>query len=312
MAHMVESMVSLRETPWHGLGNIVQSAMTLEEGITESGLDWDVELCPLAAQYNGEQLDCSEAGNAVIRKTDKRVLGVVGNKWRPLQNREAFQWFAPFLESKTVQLETAGSLNGGRIVWVLARVIGGEAEVADNDWIRPYVLLSNSHDGSASVRVGFTPIRVVCWNTLSGAHKDKASQLLRVRHTKQLKPTLQEIQEIMKLETQEFQATAEQFRKLARRKINKQDLRKYVTQIVASDPLKLTPQEQTKIDEIERLALFGRGQDGRELTAWGAYNGVTEYLAWNAGRSNDTRTQSLWFGQGQTMSQQALTLALAL
>lgn len=297
MAAHIESMMSIRETPWHRIGRVVQSA-TFDEAFALSGLDWTVRLDGLQTASG-----LAVGGHkAVVRNGDNKPLGVVGEKWRPLQNREAFDWFKPFVDTGACSIETAGALHGGRVVWVLARCKGVEEEVRPGDTVRPYVLLSNSHDGSLAVRVGFTPIRVVCWNTLSGAHRDEASKLLRVKHTKHLIPTLGEIRETMNVAIGEFQATTEQYRKLAQRKISRADLEKYVKLLL--------PVERNAAEAIE-YAEKGRGNAG-ELSAWTAYNGVTEYLAWAAGKTPDTRYTSLWYGDAARLNSQALDAAVQL
>lgn len=166
---------------------------------------------------------------AVCRKVDDSVLGIVGPDYTPLQNNEAFAWFHPFLDAGGVTIETAGSLKGGTIVWVLARIEAGELHVSEKDKIAHYVLLSNSHDGSLSVRVGFTPpVRVVCNNTLSLARESEASKLLRVKHTVRVIENLEYIREIMDLAHKEFYATVRQYQALRQKQISHDDLAKYV------------------------------------------------------------------------------------
>jgi phage/plasmid-like protein (TIGR03299 family) len=312
----VENMVSIRQTPWHGIGQVVPDYVSWSEGFALSGLDWKVRMDRIAHVLpdGGIAAELSNLGKVVVREDNGKALGIVGPNWRPLQNSEAFDWFSPFVEEQAVQLETAGSLDEGRTVWVLAKINGvGDAGVIDKDGkdtVQPYVLLSNSHDGSSAVRVGFTPIRIVCWNTLSQAHRSDASKLLSVKHTKRMKPTLVEVRDIMKLATQEFQATAAQYRKLAAMKINPKQLRKYVEVIVCTDPESMTAQEQNKVEQIVSLALNGKGNAGQEPSYWTAYNGYTQYLSWDAGRTASTRYQSLWFGKGAGDNKGALEIAL--
>src|SRR4051794_34975099 len=175
-------------TPWHGLGQELAGRPSVAEAIEASGLGWDVELVPLVTRDAGEPAPA----RAVRRATDRRVLGVVGPAYRPLQNRDAFAFLQPLLDAGLASLHTGGSLCGGRKVWLLAQFEREPLVIADGDEVRKFVLLSNSHDGSSSLRVGFTPIRVVCANTLSLAHADAAgSRLIRVRHTSRLQDNLQ-------------------------------------------------------------------------------------------------------------------------
>jgi phage/plasmid-like protein (TIGR03299 family) len=107
--------------------------------------------------------------NAIVRSDNSRVLGVVSDRYRPLQNRDHFEWFRPFLDSRQCAFETCGALKEGALVWVLAKGQSAGCGSGAGRRFRKYLLLSSSHDGSAATSVGFCPIRVVCWNTLSAA-----------------------------------------------------------------------------------------------------------------------------------------------
>src|SRR5262249_13163268 len=158
---------------------------------------------------------------------DGKLFGVVGPGYTPVQNSEAFGWFQPLIEDGAVSLHTAGSLQGGRKVWMLAKVNKPALEIAEGDAVERFVLLSNSHDGSRAVRVGFTPIRVVCSNTLRMAHDadDEATRLIKVLHTKNVLVALDRLREMMNVANASFEATAEQYRKLAAFRISRADLR---------------------------------------------------------------------------------------
>ena len=136
------------------------------------------------------------------------------------------RWFQPFLDAKEAALHTAGSLRNGSRIWVLAKLNRDPLVIAQGDEVEKFILLSHGHDGSLAVRVGFTPVRVVCQNTLAMAHGSDASKLIRVKHTKDVHENLANIREVMDLANAEFEATAEQYRLLARKSINQADLRK--------------------------------------------------------------------------------------
>jgi len=325
MAHLVESMMSVRETPWHGLGRILQNAPSMEDAIVMAGLDWTVRLQPLHMKYDGEEM--SVPGYATVRDSDRSILGVVGPTYRPVQNREAFKWFQPWLESGRVALETAGSLRNGRHVWVLARVLNGgsEAEVRPNDPVKQYILLSNGHDGSLALRNGFTGIRVVCANTMASAHSDKASKLLKIRHTAHAAEAMEKVREIMDLAQGEFAANIEQYRAMAKVGVTKDSLREYVRRVF-NPKLVAAVETDKNVDEkdveasettCERLMgriipLFEGGRGNGGGTAWDAYNAVSEYLSYERGRSADTRLDSLWFGEGGRINQRAMSEAVKL
>jgi len=140
---------------------------------------------------------------AVIRSSDSSVLGVVSDIYQPLQNAEAFGWFQPFLDKGTCTLESAGSLKEGRHVWVLAKIVNADMEISPGDQVTTYLLLSTAHDGSRAITVAVTPIRVVCWNTISMAFGKADAAIksrgkgtaVRIVHSKQMKKHLKAVQE---------------------------------------------------------------------------------------------------------------------
>jgi phage/plasmid-like protein (TIGR03299 family) len=275
----------------------------------KAGLDWDVELAPLVTGDTHAKVD----HRAVRRTTDAKVLGVVGPRYAPLQNRDAFGWFQPFLDAREAALHTAGSLRGGSRVWVLAKLNRDPLVIAEGDEVEKFILLSHGHDGSLAVRAGFTPIRVVCQNTLAMAHGADASKLIRLKHTKDVLENLANVREVMNLANLEFEATAEQYRRLARTGINEADLRRYVKRVLRVEGEQDISTRTTNIvEEIVRLAEAGRGNDLPSIrgTYWSAYNGVSEWLTHNRGRSEDSRLNSLWFGDGASLNRHALEVAL--
>jgi phage/plasmid-like protein (TIGR03299 family) len=182
---------------------------------------------------------------------------------------------------------------------VLAKLNRDPLVIAEGDTVEKFILLSHGHDGSLAVRCGFTPIRVVCANTLAMAHGCDNSKLIRLKHTKDVLENLANVREIMDLANQEFEATAEQYRLLARKSINQADLRKYVRRVLkVEDGEQPGTRLQHIADEIARLADVGRGNSLSSIrgTYWSAYNGVSEWLTYNRGRGEDNRLNSLWFG----------------
>ncbi len=312
MAHEVEKMVFAGETPWHGLGTQIDEKTSFWDSFSLAGLDWQVTTEPLYRE-NGDSVKAQVA----VRETDDRVLGVVGPRWTPLQNREAFEVFEPLVDSGDMTLHTAGSLRGGERVWVLCQLNMDNSEIVRGDEIAKFALLSNGHDGKLAVHFGFTPIRVVCANTEALARGSKASKLIRVRHHRFVKQNVQKLRDIMNLANQEFEATAEQYRFLASQPINDKDLRKYVRIVLdvnEGDFDDLSTRSQNIVKEVERLFVEGKGNNlpGVMGTYWAAYNGVTEYLNYSKGRTNENRMDSLWFGANGNLNARALETALTL
>jgi len=337
--HAVETMGYVGATPWHGLGTaITEEAAQFSAPlfIEKCGLDWEAEKRQLSrklvtAGTDGASEDKYEPASAweVVRKSDGAVLAdMVGARYTILQNKEAFGWFQGWLDAKEAALHTGGALFGGSRIWALAKLNRDPMEIAAGDIVEKYVLLSHSHDGSLAVRVGFTPIRVVCWNTLSMAHSADASKLIRLKHSKNVHTNLDNLRDVMNLVNAEFEATAEQYRLLVSKSINQNDLRKYVKtvfKIDAEDNVIWTAGDRSKemkevvserqkniLEEVIGLCEAGKGNNLPSVrgTYWSAYNGVTEYLSYVNGRNEDNRLNSLWFGQNSNMNKLALSAAV--
>jgi phage/plasmid-like protein (TIGR03299 family) len=311
MPHEIESIAFAGQTPWHGLGTpLTEDDLYDWPRVREkSGLNWQVELTPLVTA----DTQAAVAHRAVRRTADGKVLGVVGPRFTVLQNKDAFSWFTPFLEAREAALHTAGSLRGGSRVWVLAKIERSPLVVAPGDEVEKYLLLSHGHDGSLAVRVGFTPIRVVCANTLALAHGNDASKLIRLKHTKDVLENLENVRTIMDAANAAFEATAEQFRLLARRSINQADLRKYVKRVLkVEDKEDISTRTTNVIERIIGLFETGRGNDLPSIRGsyWAAYNSVSEFLGYERGRSPQTRLDSLWFGDSARINRHALQIAL--
>jgi phage/plasmid-like protein (TIGR03299 family) len=234
-------------------------------------------------------------------------LGVVSSRYRPLQNFEAFRFFDPIIGAGNAAFETAGSLGNGEWVWVLAK-IPGELRVLRDDCCSKYLLLSNSHDGRGAVVVKFTPIRVVCQNTLMLA-LESGQKSYRVRHSTNMLYRMQNVQDLLSVMWQTFKAAEELFQALARVQVDTDRLNAYLNAVYPTPSSERNgskrPERWERIEE-----LFENG-DVPELapshTLWGAYNAVTRYedcrQANEAGP--DRRLNRVWFGQGADLKLRA-------
>ena len=309
MPAAVEQMMFVGATPWHGLGNKVDADIGVEDAIVAAGLDWEVGLKDLQT-VDGVPVN----HRATYRKTDGSILGVVGPRYTPLQNKDSFDWFQPFIDAGECGIHTAGSLHSGQKVWVLAQLNRDSSEIVPGDDVSKFILLSNSHDGTTAIRVGYTPIRVVCVNTLAMAHNNKSSQLIRIRHTRSSKNNLEQVRDIMDNINSQFEATAEQFRFLASKNFNQGDIRRYVKTMLGIEGTvdgDIKTRTRNIMDEI--LALVeGPKQSATNVrgTWWAAYNGYNEYLNYNKGRTEDNRLDSLWFGANANDNIKALEKAM--
>ena len=176
MAAEVESMFFTgREKPWHGLGTMVENAPDSREALIVAGLGWNVVQKPVFTQ-DGIKV---KGYYANVRDYDGSVLEIVTSRYKVVQNREAFA-FTDGLLGEGVRYETAGSLMGGKKTWVLAKL--PEKYIIQGEQVMPYLVFSNTHDGSGAIKIAMTPVRVVCNNTLNLA-LDSASRIWSVHHT---------------------------------------------------------------------------------------------------------------------------------
>jgi phage/plasmid-like protein (TIGR03299 family) len=310
MSHLIENMFSVKETPWHGLGTILQNAPTIDEALKLAGLDWLVNKVKLHLP-DGTPTEYF----ATQRSSDGKVLGYVGDRYHVTQNIEAFDRFRPFIENGILSLETAGSIMEGQRVWILARINPVQsADVVPGDEVKPYVLLYHSHDGTLKHHFGITPVRTVCYNTLSAALVNGKSELFAVKHTKNAKAKLDSIADMINFAKGQFEATIEQYKALANKQINAKQLEQYVRIVYNLKPEGQEQRESSVLKEVTELFSTGKGNSmpGVKGTAWAAYNAVTEHLTWNRGRDADTRINSLWFGQGVDLNAKAKDEALKL
>jgi phage/plasmid-like protein (TIGR03299 family) len=310
MSHQFESGFFVSEPAWHRLGKVLDNPPTTEAAIKDAGLDWRVLEEPVYTLENNEPKEIL-GYKSLVRDRDRSILGVVTNHYNPLQNDEAFRWFDPLLHEGDVSLEAAGSLRGGKRIWVLAKVNTICLEVQDGDVVNPYLLLHNSHDGSTAVWLQFTVIRVVCWNTLSWAsasrQKDeKTGKAFRIRHSGTLKENLGIAMEALDFTRQTFTHTVEEYRAMAKKSITKELFELYVGEVLGTE----TPTSTRAYPQIEANFLSGRGNLGKTL--WDAYNGVTEWIDYQRGRSEATRLESAWFGESAAKRAKAHSVALEL
>lgn len=224
MAAQVESMFSVRKKPWHGLGSIVKEAPASADAIRLAGLDWTVVQEPIYTNFN----KLVEGYRANVRSSDRKVLGVVSDRYRVIQNVDAFS-FTDELLGKGVRYETAGSLQEGRKVWLLARlpreyIIAGER-------ISPYLVFSNTHDGSGSVKVAITPVRVVCNNTLNLA-LSTAKRSFSMIHTGNIQDKIQEAKDTLFMAEEYMDCLGVEFEQLRRQKVTDVQVKEYIEQLL--------------------------------------------------------------------------------
>ena len=243
MAHMIETMFSVREKPWHGLGTIVMEAPASAEALKLAGLDWKVVQEPVYT----DNRELIKGYKANVRSSDRRVLGVVSDRYKVVQNTDAFS-FTDELLGKGVKYETAGSLQEGKKVWLLARlpkeyVIAGER-------ISSYLVFSNTHDGSGSVKVAVTPVRVVCNNTLNLA-LETAKRSFSMIHTGNIHDKIQEAKDTLFMVENYMDNLGIEFEQLRRQKMTDAQVKEYIELLLPMEK-EPTPIQSKNILKLRR------------------------------------------------------------
>lgn len=248
MAANVETMFFVgRERPWHGLGTSVEEAPDSREALIAAGLDWDVIQRPVFTQ-DGTEI---KGYRANVRMQDDTILGVVTNRYKVVQNRDAFA-FTDELLGNGVRYETAGSLQGGRKTWILAKM--PNRYIINGENILPYLVFSNTHDGSGAIKIAMTPIRVVCNNTLNLA-LSSAKRIWSFNHTGNIQDKLEEAKETMFRAEDYMSELGKEFEKLNKIKVSDAALEEYISMLlpIADDASVTTEQNVVKLrDDIRR------------------------------------------------------------
>lgn len=224
MAANVESMFYVRETPWHGLGTKVMEAPTSKEALSLAGLDWKVLQEPIYT----ENEELIQGYKANVRDSDRKVLGVVTDRYKVIQNEEAFA-FTDELLGEGVRYETAGSLQGGKKVWMLAHL--PHEYIISGERISPYLLFSNTHDGSGAIKVALTPIRVACNNTLNLA-LNTAKRSWSMIHTGDIKGKMNEAKDTLFMAEKYMDCLGKEFENLRMKKLTDKQVMDYIEMLL--------------------------------------------------------------------------------
>lgn len=243
MAHMIETMFSVREKPWHGLGTIVMEAPASAEALKLAGLDWKVVQEPVYT----DNRELIKGYKANVRSSDRRVLGVVSDRYKVVQNTDAFS-FTDELLGKGVKYETAGSLQEGKKVWLLARL--PKEYVIAGEHISSYLVFSNTHDGSGSVKVAVTPVRVVCNNTLNLA-LETAKRSFSMIHTGNIHDKIQEAKDTLFMAENYMDNLGIEFEQLRRQKMTDAQVKEYIELLLPMEK-EPTPIQSKNILKLRR------------------------------------------------------------
>jgi len=246
----LESMFYVRVAPWHGLGTCVESALSSNEALEKSGLDWTVIQRPIMTSEHV----LIPGYKANIRETDNRILGVVSDRYKIVQNHAAFA-FVDSLLGEGVRFETAGSLHGGRKVWMLAKL--PESYSYDGEAIEPYLVFTNSHDGLSSIRVAMTPIRVVCQNTLNLA-LNNAKRIWSTIHVGDLSHKMDEAHNTLQLARGYMDRLGVEFSRLSQVRLPDTKVMEYIKMLLPMDenPTDIHQRNITRVREDLKMRYF--------------------------------------------------------
>ncbi len=309
------AMMYSGEFPWHGLGTRLDEPATAREAIEAAGLDYLAELKAITTTDDVPV----PSRKAVVRSDSGDVLGVVGNSYVPVQNYQAFGFLDAVVSDGSLRYHTAGALGKGERVWMLAKLPDDIRVKGSDDIIEKYLLLSNSHDGSSSLRVHFTPIRVVCANTLAIAARNGRGQGVSIIHKGDLTSKVRQAQEVLGLATRFYDDVQQQIDRLARHFPSPRQLEEYFRQVYPDSPDGPSTRATNIREEFLRLFEQGIGHDMPEIrhTTWTALNAVTEYVDHYRSTRGKTpqdrasnRLESAWFGSGARLKERAWELAL--
>ena len=305
---------------WHRLGQVTENALTSQGAIRMAHLDWNVLQSPVFFDPDGDG-QYQQANNSIVnyRADTNDVLGIVTKQYKIVQNEEAFDFMDSLLSSGDIRYESAGALKGGRIVWILARIPGDICVSSDEDVTRKYMLLYNSHDGTKSVRVSPTNVRVVCWNTLQVAIASRDNEV-SIRHKGSIKDKLQDARKVLQIVNKGYDTFAQKAEILAQKTISVDEFEKFVRVIepdVANPEEKDLKNLERRRDKI-RSYFVSESQWAMEnnlpVTAWTALNAVTAHNTHGKkGRKDPARQfESCFIGAGARDSASALNKALEL
>ncbi len=323
MAHQLEirnggASFASTKPAWHGLGTIVENAMTSKEAIELARLNYQVIKTAIMADVPGVGQFPINDRFATFRTDTNQPLGVVGNRYEIVQNTEAFTFFDSIVGEGKAIFETAGVLGIGERVFISAKMPDSIRIAGTDDLTEVYVLLTSSHDGTGSIVAAVVPIRVVCSNTLNAALRSTISRV-SIRHTRNADGKLREAHRLLGISEKYVKELNEAFNVMSRTYVSDvaaKDLIAKLFKAQKADSRQANEAESTRIMNIRadvlRSYMTGVGQEGIIGTAWGLYNGVTHYFDHMKNyRDAELKLDGLMTGQAYQKQQEAFDLLMA-
>jgi len=339
MAHQIKfnektgqySFFSVKEKAWHGLGQIVEGYPTSKEALELAGLNYTVEKRPLftydTENYNADKdediiIPEIEVPNyfATIRTDTDQVLGLVGNDYKIVQNVDAFTFFDSIVGGDGIMYETAGALGKGEKIFITAK-LPDYIKVGSDDLIEKYIFLTTSHDGSGSITAAFTPVRIVCANTLSMALNNCAN-VVKIRHTDSAQEQLKQAHKIMGISNTLTAQLDAIFNQWAKVKITDKEVLRLIQETMSPSKEVLDNVRKGATDALstvftnvcENAFVYAMSSPTQQTettkgTLFGAYNAITGYYQnVKEYKTDEDKLNSILFGTGLQRSQNAFRL----
>ena len=318
MVAAVETMAYAGEVPWHGLGTKVSNDIGIDEMLKESGLDWNVVPVPVFGELGGKKI--SSDYQMLVRDSDQKVLTMITDKWNPVQNTEAFEFFRQFVDEGSMEMHTAGSLQDGKWVWCLAKV-AESFELFGGDQVDSYLLFSNPHIYGRAVEIRFTPTRVVCNNTLQLSLGTATDNKIRLNHRSTFDSEL--VKETLGIASEKMAKYKEMAKFLGEKSYKQEILAEYFKEVFPGYAKKTDekPQNLTQA-QIDALGLSRNAKGALDLVEtqpganfapgswWNAYNAVSYMTDHVMGRNQESRLTSAWYGLNKSTKVKALQKAV--
>ncbi|MAS08583.1 DUF932 domain-containing protein [Salinisphaera sp.] len=317
MAHEVQSMAYVGDTPWHGLGRRLDRDAALDVWLKEAGMDWEIQSAPVMYQADegvGAFTIRSNPDTKVLYRSDtKAALSVVSSRYKMVQPKEVLEFYRDLVGVGGFELETAGVLKGGKKLWALART-GEELRLKGDDRVEGYLLLATACDGTLATTAQFTSVRVVCNNTLQVAVGDKGGAI-KVPHSTRFDAEV--VKSRLGIGAHAWVAFSDRVQELSERRVNRFESVNYLVNVFGDPAKRIDEQPNARaIKAVQNLyegAGIGMQLPATNETAWGLLNAVTQYIDHDRpARSVDNRLNSAWFGAGATTKQRAWEEAMAL
>ena len=306
------------DTPWAAHGVRLDNVHTAAEAIQAAHLDWQIEGKEIYS--DGKVISGYQA---IQRQDNGEFLAVMSDRYEIFQNENSWTWMDSVLGDATAEFHTAGSLRGGRVVFILAKM-NDTQEIVKNDPVEKYLLLTTSHDGSIALGMHTTPIRFECGNTMTAAI-NAGRQYVSIKHTVSMHRRIESAAKALAVGETYFNGMISEMRSLAHTSMNDREMAEFTKAVLRINPNKdgkVNSQTELAERDINELFITGRGQDNPLVrgTAWAAFNAVTEYIDYRSRvqklrgvgqgsfEAQDRRLHRSWFGRGQDTRNRAMSL----